>query len=256
MFRKTRCFLVVALLGACIACPLSAAPTTDLDAGLAARDRGDHATALRLLGAAARGTDPRAAVALADIHERGIGVPRDHVESLRWRRLAAERGDPESAYRVGVRHASGDGVERDDASARRWFRIAAERGHGPAQEALAQLLGAAGSSDADLREAGVWYGRAVAAGAVATPPDAVRYERVPAGPTLSDLREARRLRMLGRHGAQLHSPGVAVWGGFRDPLTGLPLGSPGSAALMPGPLLVPGFAPLTIWPDGSARRGW
>lgn len=256
MFRKIRCFLVAAPLLASVACPLGAAPTTDLDAGLAARDRGDHATALRLLGVAAQGTDPRAAVALADIHERGIGVPRDHRESLRWRRMAAERGDPESAYRVGLRHASGDGVERDDAAARRWFRIAAERGHAPAQEVLAQLLGAAGSSDADLREAGVWYARAVAAGAVAAPPASVRHESAAAGPTLTDLREARRLRLLERNVPQVQVPGVAGWGGFRDPVTGLPLARPGSTALMPGPLLVPGFAPLIIWPDGLARRGW
>jgi TPR repeat protein len=51
-----------------------------------------------------------------------------------------------------------DPYERDDVAARRWFRIAAERGHGPAQQALAQRLGAAGGSDADLREAAgnVW----------------------------------------------------------------------------------------------------
>lgn len=259
MFRKSLCFLAVSLLLAGVVCPLRAAPSTDLDAGLAALDRGDHPAAFRLLGAVARGTDPRAAAALADIHERGLGVPRDHVESLRWRQMAAERGDPESAYRVGLRHASGDGVERDDAAARRWFRIAAERGHGPAQEALAQLLGVAGSSDADARESGVWYARAVAAGAVAPPPEAVSHARTFVGPTLSDIREARRLRLMGRAGPQLHAPGFAGWGGwggFRDPVTGLPLGIPGSAVLLPGPLLLPGLAPLVIWPDGSARRGW
>ncbi len=259
MFRTSRCLPVAALLLACMARPLCAAPSTDLDAGLAALDRGDHAAALRLLGAAARGTDPRAAAVLAEMHERGLGVPRDHAESLRWRQMAAERGDPESAYRVGLRHASGDGVGRDDAAARRWFRVAAERGHGPAQEALAQLLGAAGSSDADIRESGVWYARAVAAGAVAPPPEAVSHDRIPVGPTLSDIREARRLRLLGRAGPQLHAPGVAGWGGgvgFRDPVTGLPWGVPGSAALLPGSLLLPGLSPLVIWPDGSARRGW
>lgn len=275
MFRKSRCFLVVFLLLACVACPLRAAPSTDLGAGLTALDRGDHAAALRLLGAAAGGTDPRAAAALADIHERGLGVPRDHAESLRWRQMAAERGDPESAYRVGLRHASGDGVARDDAAARRWFRIAAERGHGPAQEALAQLLGVAGSSDADARESGVWYARAVAAGAVAPPPEAVSQARISVGPTLSDIREARRLRQMGRAGPHLHAPGGAGWagrGGLRDPVTGLPLGvtpgfplgvplgiplgAPGSAVLLPGSFLFPGLAPLVIWPDGSARRGW
>jgi len=259
MFRMSRRARVAVLLLACIAAPVGAAPSPDLDSGLAALERGDHATAMRLLGAAARGTDPRAAAALADIHERGLGVPRDHLEALRWRRMAAERGDPESAYRIGLRHASGDGVERDDVAARRWFRVAAERGHGPAQEALAQLLGAAGSTDADVREAGVWHSRAVAAGAVASPPEAVLRDAAPAGPTLSDIREARRLRQLGRTGQPFHGPGAtgwAAWSGYRDPVTGVPLGVPGTALMLPGALLLPGLAPLVIWPDGSTRRGW
>lgn len=237
---------------------LHAAAPTDLETGLSSLDRGDHAAALRLLGPVARGADPRAAAALAEIHERGLGVPRDHAEALRWRLMAAERGDPESAYRIGLLHARGDGVQRDDAVARRWFRVAAERGHGPAQEALAQLLGAAGSSDAEAREAGVWHSRAVAAGAVASPPEAPPQDNAAVGPTLSDIREARRLRQLGRTGQRLHAPGPgwSPWGGYRDPVTGLPLSVPGTALLLPGSLLVPGLGPLLIWPDGSARRGW
>jgi TPR repeat protein len=259
MVRKSRRTVVAALLLVCIACPLRAAPPSDLDLGLAALDRGDHATALRLLPAAARGPDPRAAAALAGMHERGLGVPRDHAEALRWRQAAAERGDPESAYRLGLRHASGDGVERDDVAARRWFRIAAERGHGPAQQALSQLLGAAGGSDADLREAAAWHARAVAGGAVASPPAAIVKDNAVVGPTLSDIREARRLRLLGRPGQQLLAPGTtgwSAWGGLRDPVTGLPLSVQGSPLLIPGAVLLPGPAPLVVWPDGSARRGW
>lgn len=255
-FRSMRAVLVVLFLGVCG--PLHAAPQTDLDAGLSALGRGDHAAALRLLVPVARGADPRAAAALAEIHERGLGVPRDHAEALRWRVMAAERGDPESAYRIGLRHARGDGVERDDAVARRWFRVAAERGHGPAQEALAQLLGTAGSSDAEAREAGVWHSRAIAAGAVASPPEAPPHDNTPVGPTLSDIREARRLRLMGRAGQRLHAPGPGLtpWVAYRDPVTGLPLSVPGTALPMPGSLLVPGAGPLLIWPDGSMRRGW
>jgi len=238
--------------------PLHAAPGTELEAGLSALDRGEHTTALRLLGTAAPGADPRAAAALAAMHERGVGVSRDHAEALRWRLMAAERGDPESAYRIGLRHASGDGVERDDAVARRWFRIAAARGHGPAQEALAQLLGATGSSDADAREAVRWHSRAVAAGAVASPAGAMPHDTAPAGPTLSDIREARQLRFMARHDQRLHAPGPGwtPWGAYRDPFTGLLPGLPGTALLLPGALLVPGLGPVVIWPDGSARRGW
>lgn len=258
------CRAVFLFLFACIGGHVHAATGNSPDAGLAALDRGDHAAALRLLGAAAGGTDPRAAAALADIHERGLGVPRDHAEALRWRRMAAERGDPESAYRMGVRHASGDGVDRDDAVARRWFRIAAERGHGPAQEALAQLLGAAGSSDADAREAGVWHSRAVAAGAVAAPAGAVSRESAPVGPTLSDIREARRRRLLGQTGTRplVPGPGGLPWGTYRDPVTGLVPGFPGTTflapgtLLLPGALLLPGPGSVVIWPDGTLRRGW
>jgi hypothetical protein len=204
-----------------------------------------------LLAAAALGGDPRAASALAEIHERGRGVPRDHVEALRWRRLAAERGDPESAYRVGLRFASGDGVDRDDVAARHWFRMAAERGHGPAQLALSKLLGAAGSSDADARESILWHARAVAAGAVGSPAAAAEPAPPPAGPTLSDLREARRLRQQGLNAGRVHAPliGPPPLIFLRDPVSGLPV-------VTPGVLLLPGIAPVVVWPEGFPRRGW
>lgn len=248
------------LLAAGMVWSAQAAPVTapaDLEAGLAALDRGDHPAALRLLGSVAMGADPRAAAALADIHERGRGVPRDHVEGLRWRRIAAERGDPESAYRIGQRYASGDGVDRDDATAKRWFRVAAERGHGPAQLALTRLLGAAGASDADAREADLWHTRAAAAGAVAPPPVAPVTNAAPAGPTLSDLREVRRLRLQASAGTRLHAPAAALSPAVvvRDPVSGMLLLMPG-AAMLPGIVPVPGLGPVIASPDGTVRRGW
>ncbi len=238
---------------------LLAAPPAraDLDAGLAALDRRDYVTAVRTLVEATNTGDPRAAAMLADIHERGLGVPRDYEQSLRWRQLAAEQGDAESAFRIGNRFARGDGVRRDEMAARDWYRKAATRGHPAAQLELSKLLGAAGATDADARESATWFERAKANGAAVAPavaPPPIEIART--GPTLTDLRNARRERERAARASR--PPVIGPFVTWSVPIRSGPAGSvvwlsttPGSGGWI-GPPLLPGVGAYWVDPFWSA----
>lgn len=247
---------VLPLLAAVPLVLLPAAPAhADVDAGLVALDRRDYATAIRTLLESTAGGDPRAAAALADIHERGLGVPRDDAQALRWRRIAAGQGDAESAFRIGNRYARGDGVPRDEAVARDWYRKAATRGHPAAQLELSKLLGAAGASDADARESATWFERAKANGAAVAPvfaPPAPAVAEVV--PTQTDLRHARRHR---ERAARLHA--IAPFPMLPVPVRTGPAGNVVWVQPVPGIGAYSGFAPWWIGGDpidpGWAARG-
>lgn len=220
----------------------------DVDTGLVALDRRDYATAVRMLLEATAGGDPRAAAALADLHERGLGVPRDDGQALRWRRIAAEQGDAESAFRVGNRYARGDGVPRDEAVARDWYRKAATRGHPAAQLELSKLLGTAGASDADARESVTWFERAKANGAAVAPVFAPLPPAV-AGvvPTLTELRNARRDRERAARAARSYA--IAPFPMLPVPVRTGPAGNVVWVQPVPGIGAYSGFAPWWIGGD-------
>lgn len=184
-------------LFATLICAVSFAVRADYERGAEALRRGDHAQALRMLVAAADG-DARAAALLADMHERGLGTPRDAEQAFRWRRVAAELGHLPSALRLGQMFLRGDGVARSDEAAKQWMRKAAEGGMSEAQLELSKLLGAANASDADVRESRLWYDVAMANGAVAStvvpPPETDATPAPSPGPTLTDLRAQRAQR--------------------------------------------------------------
>lgn len=207
--------------------PLSGA-LADFDAASSALQRRDFPLAIRLLVEAADGGDSRAAATLADLHERGLGTPRDAEQAIRWRRLAAEQGNADSALRLGHAFARGDGVARSDEEAKRWYRMAAERGHPQAQLELSKLLGGARATEAESRESVEWYGRAVAGGADVVPaqPPVERFDPAAAAaaraPTQTDLRMQRAQREAARQRSWLgfgygHGFGPIPRTGWYDP---------------------------------------
>lgn len=100
----------------------------DYREGWEAYQRQDYTTAIRYLVMAADAGDARAAAALADIHERGLGTPRDSEQAFRWRRLAEELGGTKAAV-----ERSGDGA---DAEFWRKRALEAEKRDWDAREAL------------------------------------------------------------------------------------------------------------------------
>ena len=120
------------------------ARTALLDEGRRAIERGEFATALRLLGPLAEQGASAAQLALGMMYNDGSGVAQDHAEAARWFRLAIEtdpsdgfakamlanieaadkfknlayRGDADARYRLGFLATGSDGaVPKDDALA-------------------------------------------------------------------------------------------------------------------------------------------
>src|SRR5690242_9355435 len=77
------------------------------------------------IGGAARAGPVEDAVAA---YQRG-----DYATALRLWHLLAERGDADAQFHLGVVYESGQGVLRSDAEAIKWYRKAAEQGDAVAQ---------------------------------------------------------------------------------------------------------------------------
>ena len=105
---------------------------------------------------------PEAQFNLAQLHDRGRGVPADPAEAARLYRAAAEQGHTGAQVNLGRLYRDGRGVERDDAEAVRWYRRAAERGQPIAQFNLAQMYAAGDGVQQDDVAAYVWYSIAAA----------------------------------------------------------------------------------------------
>jgi TPR repeat protein len=116
-----------------LAVPANAGPFED---GLAAYQRGDYATSLRLWRPLAEQGDARAQNNFGLIFDRGQGVPQDYREAMRWYRKAAEQGFAGAQFNLGIMYANGQGVQRDFVVAHMWFILAAASGDGEAQMRL------------------------------------------------------------------------------------------------------------------------
>lgn len=126
MFRKRiTTQLVVLGLSMCVTARVIAGPFED---ATAAYERGDFATALRLLRSLADQGDTEAQNALAVMYEKGEGVAHDIAAALMWYRKAADRGDAEAQLNLGNLYASGQGVPQDYVTAHMWFDLAAAAG--------------------------------------------------------------------------------------------------------------------------------
>ena len=105
----------------------SMAAAQDYDAGLAAAQSGDFATALREWTPLAEQGNAKAQHNLGFMYSNGQGVPQDDAEAVKWYRLAAEQGDTEAQFNLGLMYRNGQGVPQDYAEAVKWYRLAAEQ---------------------------------------------------------------------------------------------------------------------------------
>jgi len=85
-----------------------------------------------------------AALLLADMAERGEGMPADEGLAMMWRQRAAALGSAEAQYQLAERYLRGDGLDPDDAMAITYYRDAARGGHPLAQEKLRLIYADAG----------------------------------------------------------------------------------------------------------------
>ena len=72
-----------------------------LEDGVAAYDRGDYATALRLWRPLAKHGDATAQYNLGHMYRLGQGVRQDDAEAVKWYRKAAEQGFAKAQFYIG-----------------------------------------------------------------------------------------------------------------------------------------------------------
>ncbi len=104
-----------------------AAAAGPFEDGLAAHERSDYATALRLFRPLGEQGNASAQYTLGFMYALGQGVPQDDAEAVKWYRLVAEQGDADAQYNVGVMYDQGRGVRQDDVQTYMWFDLAASR---------------------------------------------------------------------------------------------------------------------------------
>ena len=132
--------------------------------GVAAYERGDYSTALRLLLPHAEHGHPNAQAYLGAMHANGEGVPQDFAEAEIWYRKAAEQNDADTQYQLGSMYSIGLGIPKDHAEAARWVRKAAEQGFAKAQNHLGSSYVTGEGVPKDYVSAHMWFDLAAAQG--------------------------------------------------------------------------------------------
>jgi TPR repeat protein len=112
-----------------------AGPLEDaIAAAIAANERGDYATSLRLNLPLARQGNGLAQYYAGMIYLKGEGVPQNNTEAAKWLRLSADQGFSYAQFFLGLMYANGHGVPRNDAEAAKLYRFAAVQGMDGAPE--------------------------------------------------------------------------------------------------------------------------
>src|ERR1700738_1019849 len=132
----------VIMLAFAVVTTTAAGPFED---AIAANDRGDYATAMRLLRPLADQGVSDAQYNLGFMYEWGLGVSQDSAEAVIWLLKAAEQGHAKAQYDLGLMYNSGSpDIPQDKAEAAMWFaqavkgfRRAADQGEARAQNDLA-----------------------------------------------------------------------------------------------------------------------
>jgi TPR repeat protein len=114
-----------------------AATAGPLEDAVAAYQRGDYETALRLRHLQAEQGDADAQFHLGVMHEKGQGLLRSDAEAIDWYRKAAVQDDAVAQFNLGIMYAKG--TSPNHAAAALWYRLAADHGLAGAQFNLGMM---------------------------------------------------------------------------------------------------------------------
>jgi uncharacterized protein len=140
----TAWLILLAVAGAAVAGPLEDA--------VAAVNRRDYATALRLLRPLAEQGDDVAQFDLGVMYNEGRGVPRDYVQAAKWYRRAAIQGNADAQFNLGMLYEHHRYTE-----AAKWYREAADQGLEDAQLNLGLLYAKGQGVPRDDVQAYMWF---------------------------------------------------------------------------------------------------
>jgi hypothetical protein len=134
------------------------------DEALAAYQRKDYATALRIWKPLAEQGNARAQSSLAAMFENGQGLPQDLAAALEWNRKAAEQGDALGEASLGEMYSNGRGVPRDYSVALGWYQRAADQGYVQSEFDVGLMHEMGQGIGRDVPGAIRWYRKAAAQG--------------------------------------------------------------------------------------------
>ena len=131
-----------------------AATASPLEDAVAAYQRGDYATALKLWHPLAEQGDANAQFRLGVMYDSGQGMLRNEAEAIKWYRKAAEQDDAVAQFDLGVMYAKG--VSPNHAEAALWYRLAADHGLAGAQFNLGTMYAEGQGVARDYVQAHMW----------------------------------------------------------------------------------------------------
>jgi hypothetical protein len=143
---------------------ISAAVAGPLDDAVAAHQRGDYATAVRLLHPLADEGNALAQTGLGLMYEKGEGVLQDYAAAARWYRLAANQGQSDGQFRLGLLYYGGQGLPQDYAAAVKLIRPLADQGLDYAQTFLGVMYQLGQGVPQDYVRAHMWLNLSTAQG--------------------------------------------------------------------------------------------
>jgi TPR repeat protein len=155
MFSMTNMitFLVTGLLSL----TLMAQDELSFDAGLAAKERGHFATAIRAWLPLAESGSAEAQNNLGHMYEEGLGVSQNYQTAMTWYRRAAEQDLSQAQHNVGLLYYNGYGVQANQREAVRWFRQSAEQGLDASEYMMGLAYYQGEGVELDYREARKWF---------------------------------------------------------------------------------------------------
>jgi TPR repeat protein len=123
---------------------------------IGAAQRGDHATAMKLMQTAAEQGNASAQRILGSWYLLGLSET-DSTEATKWFRLAANQGDAQAQYAMGTMYEGGlGGVKQDYIEAAKWYGLAAAQGDADGQSSLGILYEAGHGVPKDGVQAYKW----------------------------------------------------------------------------------------------------
>jgi hypothetical protein len=128
--------------------------------GLLAYNRGNYASASRLLLPLAEAGNADAQIMLGIMYENGLGVPRNDSVAVTWYCKAADQGQANAQCNLGYMYYNGRGITRDYGAAATWFCKAAEQGHTSSQFNLGIMYENGLGVAQDYATAASWYRKA------------------------------------------------------------------------------------------------
>ena len=144
--------------------PVPSVRAANFDDGVAAYQRADYASAIRIWHELGEAGDIRAIYNLGVLFDLGQGVAQDPARAAVYFNHAAQGGHPRAMSNYGRLLEQGRGVAKDEAQAAYWFHKAAESGLAEAQYNLGLMYERGRGVPKSERDAAAWYSRAAAEG--------------------------------------------------------------------------------------------